>query len=83
MYAIRSYYVKMNKLLLITCNPKSVVDSRGRQVANEFITHYRKNNPQDEITEINLFDHDIPRRFFQRQTGRHYLAKQMCRGTIA
>ncbi|PAB60516.1 FMN-dependent NADH-azoreductase [Anaeromicrobium sediminis] len=50
----------MKKVLYITANAKSEEQSFSLKAGREFIDLYKQNNPQDEITEINLYDIDIP-----------------------
>lgn len=49
----------MSKVLYITANPKKVEDSYGLTVGEEFINEYKKNNPEDTVTAIDLFKLDI------------------------
>lgn len=51
----------MKKILCITCNPKEKSKSTSQLVAGVFLDEYRKNHPDDVITEINLFHYDIAR----------------------
>ena len=50
----------MSKVLYITANPKKVEDSYSLTIGEEFITEYKKNNLEDEVTVIDLFHLDIP-----------------------
>jgi FMN-dependent NADH-azoreductase len=52
--------IKMTKVLYITANPKSVEDSYSLSVGKAFIDGYKKANPQDEITTIDLYKTEIP-----------------------
>jgi len=48
------------KVLYITANPKTEEESFGLQVGREFIQEYKQQNPMDELTELNLFETDVP-----------------------
>jgi len=48
------------KVLYITANPKTEEESFGLQVGREFIEEYKQQNPMDELTELNLFETDVP-----------------------
>ena len=50
----------MSKILCIKANPKPVELSAGLTVGMAFLESYKKINPNDEITEINLFEQDLP-----------------------
>ncbi|MCF6137501.1 FMN-dependent NADH-azoreductase [Pseudalkalibacillus berkeleyi] len=50
----------MAEVLYITANPKSVEESLGLAVGEEFIQAYREENPEDEIIRLDLYDYDIP-----------------------
>jgi len=50
----------MEKVLYITANPKEESMSYGLSVGREFINAYKQNNPQDEVTEIDLYKTDLP-----------------------
>jgi len=50
----------MSKVLYVTANPKEVEDSYSLTVGREFIEEYKRNNPGDEVTTIDLFHLDIP-----------------------
>ncbi|GAX90974.1 FMN-dependent NADH-azoreductase [Effusibacillus lacus] len=50
----------MAKVLYITANPKTADQSFSLSVANEFLSTYRQQNPNDEIIELDLYKIDIP-----------------------
>ena len=50
----------MAKLLVIKANPKSTEESVGLTVGEVFLKAYKAANPNDQISEINLFDRYIP-----------------------
>ncbi|WP_105615243.1 FMN-dependent NADH-azoreductase [Vallitalea okinawensis] len=50
----------MNKVLYITANPKSEEQSFSLAAGRELIELYKQNNPNDEVTEIDVYDIDIP-----------------------
>lgn len=50
----------MSKLLYITANPKAVEDSFSLSVGNDFLETYKKSNPQDEITTLDLYKTEVP-----------------------
>jgi FMN-dependent NADH-azoreductase len=52
--------VRVSKVLYITANPKNVEDSFSLAVGESFLETYRKNNPQDEITELDLYKIYVP-----------------------
>lgn len=47
------------KILYITAHPKTENESRTLQLGRHFIEQYKKNNPQDEIKELNLYNLDV------------------------
>lgn len=51
---------KMKKVLYITANPKPEDQSFSLSAGREFLNIYKQNNPNDEITEINLYDIEVP-----------------------
>ncbi|HAX73483.1 MAG TPA: FMN-dependent NADH-azoreductase [Firmicutes bacterium] len=50
----------MKKVLYITANPKAEEKSFSLQVGRQFIEKYKVLNPQDEVIEIEVYEHDIP-----------------------
>lgn len=52
--------IKMKKVLYVTSNPKAEEKSYGLQVGRTFIEEYKRLNPQDEVTEIEVYDIDMP-----------------------
>lgn len=50
---------KNNKVLYIKANVKPSGGSRSFNVSDEFIEAYKKNNPHDEITTLDLYEEDI------------------------
>ena len=50
----------MSKLLYITANPKIKEKSFSLSVGNEFLETYKKANPQDEITILDVYKTEIP-----------------------
>lgn len=46
-------------LLYITANPKSESESTTLQLGHTFIEEYKKNNPNDEVIELDLYKLDI------------------------
>jgi FMN-dependent NADH-azoreductase len=52
--------VKVSKVLYITANPKKTQDSFSLTVGESFLENYKKNNPQDEITTLDLYKIDVP-----------------------
>jgi len=48
------------KVLNITANPKPVEYSYSLSMAQAFLEAYRQESPNDEITEIDLYETDIP-----------------------
>jgi FMN-dependent NADH-azoreductase len=50
----------MTKLLYITANPKTKENSFSLSVGNEFLESYKKSNPQDEITTLDLYKTEVP-----------------------
>lgn len=50
----------MSKILYITANPSEEEKSNGLQVGRSFINEYKKNNSNDEVIEIDLFNSFIP-----------------------
>lgn len=50
----------MSKVLYITANPKEVEQSFSLQAGREFINLYKENNPNDQITEFDLYKENIP-----------------------
>ncbi|WP_257351607.1 FMN-dependent NADH-azoreductase [Pseudalkalibacillus decolorationis] len=50
----------MAEVLYITANPKSVEESIGLSVGEEFIHAYREANPEDEVVRLDLYEYDIP-----------------------
>ena len=50
----------MTQVLYITANPKQEKDSYSLSVAREFLNTYKAANSQDTITELNLYDMDLP-----------------------
>jgi len=51
----------MAKLLYVTCNLKPTEESRSLSVAQEFLTTYLHNNPEDEIHFLDLYRDNIQR----------------------
>lgn len=49
----------MSKLLYITANPKSVQNSYGLTVGEEFLKEYTQNHPNDIITKIDLYNFEM------------------------
>jgi FMN-dependent NADH-azoreductase len=50
----------MSKLIYITANPRSEVDSLSLSVGRQFLNEYKDKHPQDEIVEIDTYSHHIP-----------------------
>ncbi|WLD91732.1 FMN-dependent NADH-azoreductase [Alkalihalobacillus sp. AL-G] len=50
----------MAEVLYISANPKSVEDSFGLSVGEEFVNAYREANPEDEVIRLDLYQYDIP-----------------------
>lgn len=50
----------MSKVLYITANPKSVGDSFSLSMGEAFIETYKKANPQDQVTVIDLYKTEVP-----------------------
>lgn len=50
----------MAKLLYITANPKTKETSYSLSVGDEFLEAYKKSNPQDEITVLDLYKTEVP-----------------------
>ncbi len=46
----------MSKVLYIKANAKSEGESRTFQISDNFIDSYKKQNPEDEIIELDLYD---------------------------
>lgn len=50
----------MSKVLCVTANPKTIEESKSLTMAREFLQVYRKNNPQDTVTELDVYREKIP-----------------------
>lgn len=50
----------MSKLLFITAHPLTEKESTCLKIGEEFKKEYKINHPEDEIIEINLFEHPVP-----------------------
>ncbi|REC32922.1 FMN-dependent NADH-azoreductase [Enterococcus pseudoavium] len=50
----------MTKVLVVKAHPLTAKESRSVFVAEQFLESYRKNNPQDELEELALYDDSIP-----------------------
>lgn len=50
----------MAKVLYITANPKPIEKSYSLSIGEEFLNEYKKANPQDEITRLDLYKITIP-----------------------
>ncbi|MFE4709535.1 MULTISPECIES: FMN-dependent NADH-azoreductase [unclassified Paenibacillus] len=50
----------MTKVLFIKANNRPADQSISVQLYNEFLESYKQNNPQDEITELDLFAEQLP-----------------------
>ena len=50
----------MAKVLYILSNPKTIDKSVSLKLGSEFIQEYQKENPNDEIVEIDLYKTEIP-----------------------
>lgn len=50
----------MSKVLYITANPKTKENSFSLAVGNEFLEIYKKSNPNDEITILDLYKIEVP-----------------------
>lgn len=50
----------MKKVLYITSNPKEESKSFSLQVGRNFLNEYKRLNPNDQITEIEVYDASIP-----------------------
>lgn len=50
----------MKKVLYITANPKSEESSYGLAAGNAFINAYKKQNPKDQVIEIDVYKEYIP-----------------------
>lgn len=48
------------KVLYITANPKAEKESFSLQVGRKFIEEYKKQNPADDVTELDLFATKVP-----------------------
>ena len=48
------------KILYVTANPKAEKDSYSLQVGREFIEEYKRQNPEHEVTELDLFKTKVP-----------------------
>ncbi|MGL4454162.1 MAG: FMN-dependent NADH-azoreductase [Sarcina sp.] len=51
---------KMEKVLYIIANPKEESKSFGLQVGREFINEYKVSNKNIQVSEINLYEDNIP-----------------------
>jgi FMN-dependent NADH-azoreductase len=49
-----------SKVLYITANPKTDDQSFSLSVGKAFLDAYRQKNPNDNITELNLYEMDLP-----------------------
>lgn len=49
----------MSKVLYIKANIKNEAESRTYQVSDKFVEEYKKNNPEDEIIELDLYKENI------------------------
>lgn len=49
----------MSKVLYIKANPKPFEESKTFQLAHEFIDKYKKHNPSDDISLIDLYKKDV------------------------
>lgn len=58
--------VKMSKVLYITANPKAKEVSYSLSVGDTFIESYKKANPNDEITNLDLYNMDLPTIYWLR-----------------
>ena len=50
----------MKKVLYITANPKEESQSFSLEAGRQFIELYKKNNPEDNVVEMDLYNLDIP-----------------------
>ena len=50
----------MSKVLYITANPKTKENSFSLSVGNEFLETYKKSNPKDEITILDVYKTEVP-----------------------
>lgn len=50
----------MKKVLYITANPKDESQSFSLEAGRQFIELYKKNNPEDNVVEMDLYNLDIP-----------------------
>lgn len=50
----------MKKILYIKATPRSVKDSWTLKMSELFMEEYRKNNPEDIVTELDLYNENIP-----------------------
>jgi FMN-dependent NADH-azoreductase len=50
----------MEKLLYITANPKGLEKSKGLKIGEAFIEAFQAENPEIEITRLDLFHSDFP-----------------------
>lgn len=50
----------MSVLLCVKANPKPVKESKSLTMTEEFLQVYRQKNPQDRITERNVYQEPIP-----------------------
>ncbi|WP_461633895.1 FMN-dependent NADH-azoreductase [Labilibaculum euxinus] len=48
------------KFLYVSANPKEEKDSYSLKVGRAFIEQYKKQNPNHEVTELDLFKTDVP-----------------------
>lgn len=51
---------KMAKILYITANPKPIEQSFSLSVGKAFMDAYKQENPNDQITELDLYKMEVP-----------------------
>jgi FMN-dependent NADH-azoreductase len=49
----------MKKVLYIKANPKAASDSYTFKMSEEFIREYKKNNPNHEVIEVDLYERNV------------------------
>jgi len=52
--------VQMKKVLFITANPKAEAHSYSLEAGRKFIEAYKVQNPQDQVSELDLYNLEIP-----------------------
>ena len=49
----------MSKILYVIATPKPVEASYTLKMAEKFLEEYKKNNPSDEVSVLNLYNEDL------------------------